>query len=139
MNTEIVIVDDDDGHAELIRANLKDAGIANPIVRYSNGYDFLDAILEPAQGALNPLLVLLDLNMPGMHGKEVLERLRADARTKLLPIVVLTTSGNSPEIRECYELGCNLFLVKPVQYDEFTRVIRTLGLVFQIVKLPDSK
>ena len=136
MKDTIVIVEDDDGHAELIKVNLRDAGIANPITRFANGFDALDA-LHPEEGDVKPpLLLLLDLNMPGMHGIEVLKQLRADSRTKAVPVVVLTTSSESPEIAKCYELGCNLYLVKPIEYVEFIKIIKTLGMVFQIVKLP---
>ena len=138
MSDQIYIVDDDDGHAELIASNLRDAGVANDLVRFANGFDVLDAISEGGDSSELPVLVLLDLNMPGMHGTKVLEELRRSDRTKSVPIVILTTSANSPEIDECYKLGCNLFLTKPIQYEEFVRVIRLLGLVFKVVKLPSG-
>jgi len=134
----IYIVEDDDGHAELIRTNLREACIGTPIRRFENGFEAMDAIFPPGGGKGEiPLLMLLDLNMPGMRGTEVIEKLRGHARTRSLPIVVLTTSSDAEEIERCYALGCNLFLAKPIEYEQFVSVIRRLGLVLSISRLPD--
>ncbi len=136
MSGEIFVVDDDAGHISLIEANLRDTGIVNPIVRFTNGYDAIDAIFENPDSQL-PILMLLDLNMPGMHGTKVLNRIRSDERTRLLPVVILTTSSNSSDVEECYRLGCNFYLVKPVIYEVFVKVIRSLGNMIQIISLPN--
>ncbi len=135
----IYIVEDDDGYAELVSMNIREAGIANPLVRFKSGYDVLDHILCERQSPATPLLMLLDLNMPGMHGTEVIENIRNNPQTKAIPIVVLTTSGNAPEIKQCYELGCNLYLTKPVESDALVKAIRSLGLVFQLIRLPNDE
>ena len=138
MNDTMYIVDDDDGHSELIQSNLIDAGFSAKIRRFSNGYDALDAIFpDHIEGEL-PLLMLLDLNMPGMHGTTVLEKLRSEKRTKALPVIILSTSCDSAEINYCYSLGCNLYLRKPVTYDGFVSVIQLLGQVVDFACLPNN-
>lgn len=132
---EIYIVDDDPGHTRLIEKNLRRSGIGNTIVVFSNGAEVLERIHaqdEPNQ----PVLILLDLNMPGVSGQSVLKALKLDEFTKHIPIIVLTTTDSPAEVKECYALGCNLFLTKPMQYDKFAQNIRQLGLVFQIVETP---
>jgi len=138
MRDHIVLIEDNDGHAQLIESNLRDTGIANPVTRFTNGYDALDALLPEGEQSNTPLLAIIDLNMPGMHGTELLARFRSDARTKSLPLVVLTTSANSAEVTKCYELGCNLYLAKPNSYLDFEKAIRTLGVVLQLVRFPNT-
>lgn len=133
----IFIVDDDDGHAWLIESRLRESGIANPILRHSNGHEVMEALFGATRAEEMPVLIMLDLNMPGLSGRKVLERIRATPATRTIPIVVLTTTANPLEIRACYELGCNFYLTKPVEYAEFVRVIRLLGLMFQIIRLPE--
>ena len=88
---------------------------------------------------LLPLLVLLDLNMPGTSGYGVLQRLRATARTSNLPVLVLTTTEEPAEIQRCYDLGCSLYLTKPVQREAFIEALQALGFVLQIVGTPEPK
>ncbi|HEU0264139.1 MAG TPA: response regulator [Geobacterales bacterium] len=138
----ILLVEDDPGHARLIEKNLRRAAVANVIVSLDNGQKALDFLFK--QGAYTddttpmPLLVLLDLNMPVMDGYQVLKRLKADDRTKKIPVVVLTTTDNPNEIGKCYELGCNVYVTKPVEYDDFCEAIRQLGLFLTIVKVPED-
>jgi CheY-like chemotaxis protein len=141
-NQELVIllVEDDEGHAYLIRQNLQDAGVANRIVHVMNGRQALDYI--HCRGAYagrvpaGPLLVLLDINMPLVNGEEVLRQLKADPTTDQFPVVVLTTTDDPREVRRCYELGCNCYVPKPVDYDRFVEAIRRLGLFLSIVQVP---
>lgn len=133
----IFIVDDDDGHAYLMETNLRESGVINEIVRFASGDEVLDHLYGSEPVPL-PILILLDLNMPGTNGRRVLERIKSQRSTKSIPIVILTTTADPPEIEACYELGCNFYLTKPIQYEEFVKVIRLLGLVFQIVKLPGA-
>jgi CheY-like chemotaxis protein len=141
-NQELVIllVEDDEGHAYLIRQNLQDAGVANRIVHVMNGRQALDYI--HCRGAYagrvpaGPLLVLLDINMPLVNGEEVLRQLKADPTTDQFPVVVLTTTDDPREVRRCYELGCNCYVTKPVDYDRFVEAIRRLGLFLSIVQVP---
>ena len=132
----IFIVDDDEGHAHLTESNLRNSGIHNEILHFSNGQSVLDYLYGTPKPTELPILILLDLNMPGISGKKVLKVIRSYEKTRTTPVVVLTTTDNPPEIDECYKLGCNMYLTKPVQYQEFARTIKVLGLVLQIVKLP---
>jgi CheY-like chemotaxis protein len=139
----ILIVEDDAGHARLIEKNLKRAKITNGITRVENGREALDFLFS--EGAFvgkarpSPLLVLLDLNMPVMDGYQVLEHMKADPRTKQIPVVVLTTTDDAREVARCYELGCSVYITKPVEYESFSAAIQQLGLFMSIVTVPDGE
>ena len=135
---KIVMVEDDPGHARLIEKNLRRSGIANEIVAIANGqgiFDYFDQIYGE-QRELEQLLILLDLNLPVLDGYQVLARLKSDERTKKIPVIVLTTTDVPHEVKKCYELGCNLFISKPIQYDQFCNTIHNLGLLLSITKIP---
>lgn len=133
--TEIYVVDDDPGHSRLIVKKLRRSGIGNSVVVFSGGAEVLERIHSQDESK-QPILMLLDLNMPGISGQGVLKNLKLDERTKHIPIIVLTSTDSPAEVNECYALGCNLFMTKPMQYEEFAQNIRQLGLVFQIVEAP---
>jgi CheY-like chemotaxis protein len=139
----ILIVEDDAGHARLIEKNLRRAKISNGITRVENGQEALDFLFS--EGAFegkerpSPLLVLLDLNMPVMDGYQVLERMKADPRTKKIPVVVLTTTDDAREVTRCYQLGCSVYITKPVEYESFCEAIQQLGLFMSIVTVPDGE
>jgi CheY-like chemotaxis protein len=139
-NVTILMVEDDEGHARLIEKNLRRAGISNLITHFSSGREVLDHFFGPAGMAerVEQSLVLLDLNLPEVSGYEVLERLKGDERTRMIPVIILTTTDNPREIDRCYELGCNVYVTKPVDYDNFAEAIRKLGLVLAVVKLPHT-
>ncbi|HZZ57866.1 MAG TPA: response regulator [Opitutaceae bacterium] len=127
----ILIAEDDEGHALLIRENLALAGRRDRIEHFSDGQAILDFFFGPASarraGAGQMYLVLLDINMPKVDGLEVLRRLKADNRVRNIPVYVLTTSDDERTIERCHFLGCSAYLQKPTDYDEFERVIRHLG------------
>jgi CheY-like chemotaxis protein len=135
---KILLVEDDPGHARLIEKNLRRAGISNEIIFVDNGQSALDYLdTNPcAQGTHECLLILMDLNLPVLDGYQVLERIKADERTKKIPVIILTTTDAPQEVTRCYELGCNIFITKPIQYDEFCTAVRNLGLLLTIVKVP---
>jgi CheY-like chemotaxis protein len=138
----ILIVEDDDGHATLITRNLKRAGISNNIIRVSDGQAGLDFIL--AQGAYagrsrnSFLVVLLDLNLPKIDGIDLLRQIKTGDDTKHIPVILLTTSDNPQEIALAYELGCSVYVPKPVEAEAFAEAIRRIGLFIQIVALPNG-
>jgi CheY-like chemotaxis protein len=138
----IVMVEDDAGHARLIERNLRRAHITNDIVVLRDGQEAVDyffpADADKAAGRSMPLLVLLDLNLPGLDGYQVLARLKADERTRRIPVIILTTTDDPREIERCYALGCNVYITKPVEYEQFTEAIRKLGLFLSVVKIPDG-
>lgn len=139
----ILIVEDDAGHARLIEKNLKRAKISNQISRVENGQEALDFL--HSEGAFegierpSPLLVLLDLNMPVLDGYQVLERMKADPDTKKIPVVVLTTTDDAREVARCYQLGCSVYITKPVDYDSFCEAIQQLGFFMSIVTVPNGE
>jgi len=136
----IVLVEDDPGHARLIERNLRRAHITNEIVTLSNGQQAVDYFFNEhthagATHALS-LLLLLDLHLPGLDGYQVLTRLKADERTRHIPVIILSTVDEPYEIERCYALGCNIYITKPVEYEQFAEAIRKLGLFLSIVQIP---
>jgi CheY-like chemotaxis protein len=136
----LVVVEDDPGHARLIERNLRRAHLPYPIVLLRDGQVALDYFLpaREEQGTRHPqpYLVLLDLNLPGCPGVEVLARLKRDARTRHIPVVILTTTDDQREIEECYALGCNAYLTKPIAYDQFVETIQKLGWWLTGIEVP---
>ena len=91
----------------------------------------------PAQNG--PALVLLDLNLPDMSGTEILAKIKADPDLKRTPVVVLTTTDDKVEVERCYDLGCNVYITKPVNYENFADAIRQLGLFLSVIQIPESE
>jgi CheY-like chemotaxis protein len=135
----IVMVEDDEGHARLIEKNIRRAGIQNDIRHFADGTSALDYLFNDAEGpALNgPAMVLLDLNLPDMSGTSILEKIKGDERLRRTPVVVLTTTDDKVEIQRCYDLGCNVYITKPVNYESFADAIRQLGLFLAVIQVPD--
>ena len=138
----ILLVEDDSGHARLIEKNLRRANLNNDLIIVSDGVQALDYVFR--QGAYQDrdqtlaLLILLDLNLPIIDGYQVLERLKSDEQTKKIPIVILTTTDDPREVARCYELGCNVYVTKPVEYTEFSEAIRQLGLFLAVTTIPET-
>lgn len=136
----IVMVEDNDGHATLIEMNLREAGLSNPIIRLSDGQIAVDFFKERAdQLSAGGMLVLLDLNLPIVDGYGVLQALKSHQNTCYFPIIVLTSTDDEREINRCYELGCNVYLRKPVNYEDFMRAIRRLGLFISVIQIPGKQ
>jgi CheY-like chemotaxis protein len=133
----IVMIEDDEGHARLIEKNIVRAGVTNPIVHFPNGGTALQ-YLEQNGDSARSLLVLLDLNLPDMTGIDILQKLKSDEGLKRAPVIVLTTTDDKREIERCYELGCNVYITKPVEYEHFANAIRQLGLFFSVIQVPES-
>jgi CheY-like chemotaxis protein len=131
---KIVLAEDDDGHATLVQRNLERAGLANGFIRLRDGQETLDYFHH--QGADAAVLLLLDINMPRVDGVETLRRLKADPRTSATPIIMLTTTDDPREVQRCYELGCSVYITKPVDYAQFVEAIKRLGLFLQVVQVP---
>ncbi|HWX55770.1 MAG TPA: response regulator [Verrucomicrobiae bacterium] len=131
----ILLVEDSKNDVELIVAALHEGHIANPVTVLQDGVQAL-AYLQTADPASIPIVVLLDIKMPKMNGMEVLRALKADDRLKQLPVVMLTSSREGPDIDECYRLGVNAYVVKPVAFDEFFRAIKDVGRFWAVVNHP---
>ena len=136
----IVLVEDDDGHAELVERNLKCAGVANGIHRLKDGQEAIDFVhaqgAHSSRNALLPILLLLDIKMPRVDGVEVLRQLKSNPQTALVPIIMLTTTDDPREIKRCYELGCSVYITKPVDYQAFVEAINRLGLFLKSCAFP---
>ena len=133
----ILLVEDDAGHARLIEKNLRRSNIRNEIITVSDGQQALDYVSGDKRPSL--LLVLLDLNLPVLDGYQVLQRMKADERTRCIPVVILTTTDDAREVSRCYDLGCNVYVAKPVDYQQFSEAIRRLGLFLSVVTVPGGE
>lgn len=138
----IVLVEDDPGHAVLIEKNLKRAGVENEIVKLRDGKEAVDFLFPQGSARkglqASPLLVLLDLNLPLVDGYQVLERIKSNADTRSVSVVVLTATDSPHEIERCYKLGCNVYVTKPVEYEQFSDAVRKLGMFLVLMKLPEA-
>ncbi|OWK42990.1 response regulator [Fimbriiglobus ruber] len=138
----ILLAEDDDGHASLIQRNLSRAGITNEVVRVRDGQEALDYLRRAGPHAGRPrdrpLLLLLDIKMPRVDGIEVLRQVRGEPEHANIPVIMLTTTDDPREVQRCYELGCSVYVTKPIAYDEFVEAIRRLGLFLSIVKVPSE-
>jgi CheY-like chemotaxis protein len=136
----ILLAEDDDGHAQLVQRNLERAGLLNGFLRVRDGQELLDCLASRGssheQTLGDALVILLDINMPRIDGIETLRQIKASPATHRIPVIMLTTTDDPREIDRCYELGCNVYVTKPVEYDGFIDAIRRLGLFLQIVQRP---
>jgi len=135
----IIMIEDDDGHARLIERNIRRAGISNTIHHFTDGTSALEFIFNGSDGPIlnGPAMVLLDLNLPDMSGTDILTRIKSVDKLKRTPVVVLTTTDDKVEIQRCYDLGCNVYITKPVNYEAFADAIRQLGLFLAVIQVPE--
>ena len=134
---KILMIEDDHGHARLIEKNIRRANISNEIEHFADGTSALEYLFSEAVLANGPLLILLDLNLPDMSGTDILEKIKSDARLRRAPVVILTTTDDKTEIQRCYDLGCNVYITKPVEYESFSEAIRQLGLFLSVIQAPE--
>ena len=138
----IIMIEDDEGHARLIERNIRRSGVNNEIVPFTDGTSAIDYLFGTDGTASarkgQALLVLLDLNLPDTSGIDILKRIKENRFLKSTPVVVLTTTDDSHEIKRCYELGCNVYITKPVNYESFANAIRQLGLFFSVIQVPPT-
>ena len=139
----IIMVEDDEGHARLIEKNIRRAGVMNDILGFQDGTRAVEFLFGPdGTGAVHAgraLLVLLDLNLPDMTGVDILKRIKENEHLRRSPVVVLTTTDDKVEIQRCYDLGANVSVTKPVNYENFANAIRQLGLFFSVIQVPETK
>ena len=136
----ILLAEDDEGHALLVKRNLVRADIANEVVHVTDGQKALDFVRCEGQYAARatglPLLLMLDINMPCLDGLQVLQQIKANESTAKIPVIMLTTTDDPREIERCYEMGCSVYITKPVQYEQFVEAVKRLGLFLQVVRVP---
>jgi DNA-binding response OmpR family regulator len=137
----IIMIEDDQGHARLIEKNIRRAGVTNDIIPFGTGLAALSYLLGPdGSGKVHagaPLLVLLDLNLPDMTGMDILARVRESEHLKRIMVIVLTTTDDPVEIHRCYDLGANVYVAKPMEYEKFVNAIQQLGLFLSVVTVPE--
>ena len=129
---EILLIEDNPDDAVLAVRALQKQNLANKLVHLKDGAEALDFLFHEGHAdnvAKNgPRVILLDLKMPKVNGMEFLERLKSDDRTKAIPVVVLTSSAEDPDIERCYKLGANSYIVKPVEFENFAKTVADLGM-----------
>lgn len=138
---EIMLVEDNQDDAALAIRALKKQNIANKLIHLKDGEEALDFIYGRGEYAgrnlqNSPKVILLDLKMPKINGMEVLAQLKSDETTKSIPIVMLTSSAEDPDIDKCYTLGANSYIVKPVEFDEFTKAVANMGMYWMLLNKP---
>jgi len=144
-SVEILLVEDNSDDAELTIRELKKSHLANKLHHVKDGEEALEFMFAEGRYAQNrdiiyiPKLVLLDIQMPKVNGTEVLEKIKAHELTKFTSVVMLTSSKESPDIRKCYELGANSYIVKPVNFDSFTHAIKNIGYYWLLLNQPLAK
>jgi CheY-like chemotaxis protein len=142
-DVEILLVEDNPNDVELTLDVLKENKLANHIQVVRDGVEALDFLLRRGvfahRGDQNPRLVLLDLKLPKVNGLEVLQQIRADPNTRLTPVVVLTSSREERDIVDSYKLGVNSYIVKPVDFEQFSDAIRHVGFYWLLLNQPPSR
>jgi CheY-like chemotaxis protein len=135
----ILIADDDAGHARLIQKNLARSGLANPIRRFEDGQQVLDFFSDKRAARPQPIsyLLLLDIRMPKIDGVEVLRQLKLNPELRKIPVCMLTTTDDPREIERCHALGCNSYIVKPVDYEKFCEAVSKLGVFIALAEVPE--
>ena len=135
-NDPIVLVEDNEDDIVLTRRALSQNKIGNPLVVARDGAEALELLLGANGHSVNPALILLDLQLPKVDGLTVLKRLRDDPRTKLTPVVVLTSSKAEQDVVAGYNLHANSYIRKPVDFDQFTEAVRQIGLYWLLLNEP---
>lgn len=139
---DVLLVEDNIDDAELAIRELRKHKVGNNLLHLKDGEEALDFIFGTGKftGLRNiqylPKVILLDIQMPKVNGMEVLQKIKADERTKAIPVVILTSSNQSPDIKKCYNLGVNSYIVKPVDFENYSKTIRELGLYWLLSNRP---
>ena len=137
-DVEILLVEDNPNDAELTIRALKKKNFANNIIHLKDGaealdYIFCEGIYKGRNINNKPKAILLDLKMPKVNGIEVLKKVKSDARTRSIPIIVLTSSNEDPDVKICYDLGVNSYIVKPVGFENFGKAVAELGFYWLLL------
>jgi CheY-like chemotaxis protein len=139
-NYRILLVEDDPKDIELTLAALEEYNLANEIVVARDGAEALDYLYRRGafeqRPAGNPVVILLDLKMPKLGGVQVLQQLTANDQLRLIPVVILTSSRESRDLEECYKLGANAYVVKPVRFTEFIEAVKQIGIFWALINEP---
>ena len=138
----ILMIEDDEGHARLIEKNIRRAGVGNEMLHLNYRSRARAYLFGPAgrrgRAEHSPFMILLDLNLPDMSGVEILKRIKADEALRRAPVIILTTTDDKAEIERCYDLGCNVYITKPLIYQNFAEAIVQLGLFLSVMQIPEQ-
>lgn len=143
-SVEVLLVEDNLNDAELTIRELKKHNMANNLVHLKNGEEALDFIFATGKYSgirevqYSPKVILLDIQMPKVNGIEVLQKIKTDPRTRSVPVVMLTSSKEDPDIQKCYALGANSYIVKPVNFEGFAEAIKNLGFYWLLLNQPKA-
>ncbi len=136
----VLIAEDDEGHAILVQQTLRDAGLGNRVQHFTDGQAILNYLFRQGPGPQREInqayVLLLDIRMPKVNGVEVLQQIKASPELRTLPVIMLTTTDDPREVIRCHELGCSVYIQKPVDYDKFSEAIRRLGLFIMLLLVP---
>ena len=138
---EILLVEDGETDIEMTLRSLSESNVCNSVKVARDGREALD-MLFPADSGLQPLkpsVVFLDLELPKVSGHEILRRMKADEKTRDIPVVIMTSSREKVDIDRCYELGANSYVVKPIGFEDYSRVVKELKLYWLVVNQPPSQ
>lgn len=141
---DLLLIEDNTNDAELTIRELKKHQLANNLYHVKDGEEALEFIFATGKYAGTrtmehpPKIILLDIKMPKVNGIEVLQKIKSDERTKTTPVVMLTSSKEDPDIKRCYALGANAYIVKPVNFESFAESIKALGFYWLLVNQPPS-
>jgi two-component system response regulator len=139
---DLLLVEDNPNDAELAIRQLKKNNLANNLFHVKDGEEALEFIFATGRYAeheipvKHPRIVLLDIQMPKVSGIEVLQKIKGDPRTQSIPVVILTSSKEDPDIQKCYALGANSYIVKPVNFESFAEAIKNLGFYWLLLNQP---
>jgi len=138
----IMLIEDDPGHARLIERNLQRTRLPHTLVVLQDGDRAVDYFFPPSAppaGRTTPRVILLDLHLQGLHGLQVLARLKNSPQTRHIPVIILSTTEDPDTIETCYALGCNAYLTKPVDAARFAEALQTLGVWLSHIAIPKGK
>ena len=138
-DTTLLITEDDDGHATLIKKNLRRAGVNQEILHFHDGQEVLDFLFKRGsrQREDNKSYVLLcDIRMPKVDGIEVLRQVKADTQLRTIPVIMITTTDDPKDVDQCHALGCSNYITKPVDYDTLVQSVQQLGVFLYLVEVP---
>jgi len=138
---EILLVEDNADDAEMAIHALRKKNLANKLIHLQDGEEALDFLFGTGKFAgrdvtIRPRLILLDLKMPKVDGMQVLAKVKSNDATKKIPVVILTSSKEDPDLSKCYELGANSYIVKPVEFDSFINAVTELGMYWMLLNHP---
>lgn len=139
----IIVAEDDAGHFELVRKNLWLSCIDNDILHFSDGQQILDFLFQKGHRGHRidgqDYIILLDIRMPKVDGREVLKCIKNDPKLKKIPVIMLTTTDDDKEVDLCYDLGCSFYMVKPINYSSFMEAVESLGKFLSLDNLKVPK